>query len=495
MPRSQNGFKALIWPGYGLVCPAKFQHAKHAKMPQKSEKKKVKKVVEATTPPATPETQATPDAPATTKAKKKKYYNMMYSQKLSHLPAAIQGKDDLVTIIADKLKPARYGVIIHDKEEDENGQPKEADIHAMLCFANARYISAIAKAIGDKEQYVQIWDENADNGFAYLIHRTKKAKSEGKHEYDPSEVEANFDYIGYMAQMEAKQTRTENGLTPKEMLDLLYTGAMTKKEVEDRLTGSQYGQYRRQIEDVHAKRLKTMADEWRAEMQAQGRKVTVIWLYGSAGTGKTALAREYAEKVGQPYYISGSSRDPFQNYEGQHTLILDELRPKVIPYQDLLRILDPYGTQVMAPSRYSDKALACDTIIITSPYNPLHYYWNVMDIGKKRGQDTSVQSVDTVDQLIRRLELIIKIDHDSIVALEYDKDTADEETARRSVSKNMNRSECAFTQMSGTKTENPYAKKYGQKDNSEAVSLYKSIIGRQPSDDTSPQETPEKVTS
>lgn len=439
-----------------------------------------------TTTPATPEPELQAIPPATTK--KKKYYNMMYAQKLSHLPAAITGKDDLVTIIEDKLKPERYAVVVHDKEVDKNGQPKEADIHAMLCFKNARYISAIAKAIGDKDQYVQIWNENVDNGFAYLIHKTKKAKAEGKHEYDPSEVAANFDFSALIAQMDAKQARAENGLTPKEMLDLLYMGVISKKEVEARLTGSQYGQYRRQIEDVHAQRLKIMADEWRVEMQAKGRKVTVVWIYGPSGTGKTTLARGYAEKVGQPYYISGSSRDLFQGYEGQHTLIIDELRPKVIHYQDLLRILDPYGTQVMAPSRYSDKALACDTIIITSPYDPLHYYWNEMNIGK-RNQDSSVQSVDTVDQLIRRLSLIIRIERDYIVALEYDKDTADEETARRSVAKNSNRSGEAFRQIPGTKTENIYVKKYGQKDTNEAVSLYKSMMGQEEApENTLPQE-------
>lgn len=135
-------------------------------------------------------------------------------------------------------------------------------------------------------------------------------------------------------------------------------------------------------------------------MAAQGRKVKVIWIYGVSGVGKTRLALAYAEKLGQSYYITGSSRDLFQNYKGEHTLIIDELRPNVIPYQDLLRLTDPFGTQVMAPARYHDRALACDTIIVTSPYDPIKFYFGLR----------SVQSVDSYRQLLRRIELMLQMD-------------------------------------------------------------------------------------
>lgn len=55
--------------------------------------------------------------------------------------------------------------------------------------------------------------------------------------------------------------------------------------------------------------------------------VTIIWLFGQAGTGKTRLARRYAERFGSNYFITGSIRDPFQQYNLEHVVILDELRP------------------------------------------------------------------------------------------------------------------------------------------------------------------------
>lgn len=149
----------------------------------------------------------------------------------------------------------------------------------------------------------------------------------------------------------------------------------------------------------------------------QGKQVTVIWIYGAAGTGKTSLARHYAAQSGQPYYMSGSSRDIFQSYTGEHTIILDELRPKTIEYQDLLRILDPFSIHggVMAPSRYADKVLAADTIIITTPFSPLEFY-------QLQFPDICNQT-DSFAQLARRISLTIQMHQTSIDLMDYDEHT------------------------------------------------------------------------
>ena len=341
--------------------------------------------------------------------------NMMYAQQWSHRPSGIESAKDLANRIETTLHPVRYAVIIHDKETGKDGNPKEPDIHAMLCFKNARFLSAIAKKLGDEAQYIEKWDGDANNGFSYLLHRTKDAKAKGKHQYDPSEVKANFDFSSLMQQIDnkvsLKRYKAQAGVkfSIDELLNALYVGIMSKDEVEKRMTGAQYGRYRRQIEDVWRKHLQILAEEWREEMVAQGRQIKVIWIYGASGVGKTRMARAYAEKLGQSYYMTGSSRDLFQNYKGEHTLIIDELRPNVIPYQDLLRLLDPYGEQVMAPSRYIDKALACDVIIITTPYDPFTFY--IANYINK--------SPDGVDQLMRRITLCVRMTHEHIERIHF----------------------------------------------------------------------------
>lgn len=338
---------------------------------------------------------------------------MMYEQQVKYLPA--QTIDNLVDLIENKLKPKKYAVILHDKDTDDNGTPKEEHIHAMMSFENAHSLASVAKQLGDKPQYIEAWKGNSNNGYAYLIHKTDDAKS--KYQYNPDSVIANFDYKSELQKIALEVTSKKQSTNIKLMLDALLDGTLSKSELESRLTGSQYGRYKNQIENVWAKRLENLAEQFRKEMAEQGKQVNVLWIYGSSGVGKTSLAIEYAKKANQPYYITGSSRDIFQNYTGEHTLIMDELRPNVIPYQDLLRITDPFGNQTMAPSRYHDKALACDLIIITTPYNPQEFYEQIFGNIPSYAR---ISKTDTFEQLLRRLTLIIEMDDYYINAMKFD---------------------------------------------------------------------------
>lgn len=397
--------------------------------------------------------------------------NMMYAQKMDHLPDGIKTKDDLVDLIKNKVKPDRYAVIVHNKETDKDGKIKDADIHAMLCFKNACRITSIAKKLGDKAQYIQIWNGAVNNGFSYLLHRTENAKAEGKYQYSPDDVTANFDFSALMQRLETRdklkqyQVGSDSRYTIDELLNALYLGVMSKETVEKQMTGAMYGRYRRQVEDVWRKRLQILAEEWREEMAAQGRQVKVIWIYGASGVGKTRMARAYAEKLGQSYYITGSSRDLFQGYKGEHTMIIDELRPNAIPYQDLLRIMDPYGEQVMAPSRYVDKALACDVIIVTTPYDPSAFYL----------ANFSHEMPDGVDQLIRRITLCIRMTQEHIERIQL-RETSDVQhgTELEIIPKEI--------------VANPYAGEVHPTENAKCDDLFHEIVGeKNPQSNTPPQ--------
>lgn len=188
---------------------------------------------------------------------------------------------------------------------------------------------------------------------------------------------------------------------------------MTREDVEKQLSGSQYAKHHKKIDDVCAKRMQDVAKQRNAERKAKSEKIKVIWIFGPAGTGKTRFAKEQAAKQDEHYYITGSSRDPFQRYNCEDIIIYDEARPGDIAFSDLLKLLDPYGEDVAAPSRYYDKAICAGTFYITSPYSPLDYYKKLM------GDNWGLQT-DKYEQLLRRLSLVIQITEESIQAVRYD---------------------------------------------------------------------------
>lgn len=335
--------------------------------------------------------------------------NMMYVQQLAYLP--MKTIENLIELAEKKLGAQKYAVILHDKDIDKNGLPEDPHIQMMMSFENARYVKSIAKELGDKPEYLEVWKGDSRNGYAYLIHATTEARH--KHQYSVDEVKANFDYPAMIQKMtqEVKSRETYRDSAKINMiLDLVYSGEMTKDEAAEQLSGQQYAKASKSIDIVFNRHLEVQAEKWREEMIREGKCVKVIWICGNAGTGKTRLAKAYAEKKGQPYYVSGSSRDIFQNYKGEHILILDELRPRNIPYHDLLRILDPFSVQwqTMAPSRYTDKALAVELIIVTSPFDPKNFY--EVEFGGR----TKAKEIDRFEQLERRIALVIKMEQKEI---------------------------------------------------------------------------------
>ena len=68
--------------------------------------------------------------------------------------------------------------------------------------------------------------------------------------------------------------------------------------------------------------------------------------------------------------------------------------------------------QVFAPSRYFDKALTADLIIITTPYNPLQFYYELF--GYKSNM------IDSFGQLNRRITLTINMTDTEIFTATYD---------------------------------------------------------------------------
>ena len=168
-------------------------------------------------------------------------------------------------------------------------------------------------------------------------------------------------------------------------------GKLTYDELEQLIGVSQLARRKKLIDQITELRAEKEHEKWLKNFK--GKSMKVLWLYGVAGVGKTRFA-EYLLR-NKKYAILGSSRDYFQDYNGEHYIILNDLRPRDFNYSDLLRILDPYQHDKAAPSRYHDKKLNAEEIIITTPYSPDDFYKYIF-VDDRR--------VDTVEQLLRRIQ-------------------------------------------------------------------------------------------
>lgn len=337
--------------------------------------------------------------------------NVMFVQQIDYFKTS--NIQSIIKELTDVLKPIRFAGILHDKDIGSDGTAVAPHIHLILQFESARSLNNLAKLTSQPIQCFEQWRGSINNAYSYLVHHT--SSDQDKYQYSPKEVIANFDYLLLLDTIERNVTKRyeiNDTMIIDNLLDLLYTGDITKSEIEQRLTGSQYAKARQKIETVYLKRLETQAELWRQEMIDKNEIVTIIWLFGKAGTGKTRLARQYAEQYDLNYFITGSIRDPFQQYNLEHVIILDELRPHQFDYSDLLKMFDPYNVKAMASSRYFDKPLLANVYIITSPYSPYNFF---LELTKKK----QTSHIDSWGQLMRRLTLVIEISKEYLQFYKY----------------------------------------------------------------------------
>ena len=326
---------------------------------------------------------------------------MMYVQQTSKMPLSI---NDMHYRVSEKIKPEKWAYIVHDKDLDDEGAVIKAHVHLMMHFRNPRSIEAIAKRLSDEPERLESMSKfgSPDSGFAYLVHATEN--SQEKYQYDSDDVTANFDFSKFIKERKEKSRVKNQGSTKarvNQIIDEMYANLITKSEARIKIGnmgGSVLAMYDDKLEKAYTAKLKIEAEKWQDNKIRSHEKKDIYWIFGESGTGKSSLAKKIAYERTNSVFVSGASNDPFQGYEQEEAVILDELRPSVFEYSDLLRMLDPYSFDATTKARYRNTYLTADTIIITSPFNPILFY---------KGYKAS--KTDSVNQLLRRISLVIRM--------------------------------------------------------------------------------------
>lgn len=309
-------------------------------------------------------------------------------------------------VLQSKTCILRYAYIIHDKDtytvddEEKNnlhkaGSLKAAHIHLLLKFHCPQQYNFIAQWFGVSENYVQKVKSEAA-ATAYLIH----ANAPEKYQYSLNEVTANFDISATI-----QKVNTQKNLNV----------------ILDKITKGIICEYNKTLEIDHLllvneSRRINEAFRVRAEhllATQKDRTTECIFITGTSGAGKTTLAKKIAQEKHLAYYISSGSNDILDGYMQQPVLILDDMRPSALGLSDLLKMLDN-NTASSVKSRYKNKVLYCQLIIITTVLDIDTFYTNVFQ-----------NDNEPITQLKRRCGTYIRMDHHSINVSVWDSYTGD----------------------------------------------------------------------
>jgi len=119
-------------------------------------------------------------------------------------------------------------------------------------------------------------------------------------------------------------------------------------------------------------------------------KPTVIWAYGSTGTGKS---KGFYDAFGIDNVFTPKNYKWWEGYDGDEVVLLDDIRGDYCKFHELLTLIDahPYRVECKGGSRQ----LRARFMLITSPYHPASLYQGRTD--------------EDVQQLLRRITRIVLV--------------------------------------------------------------------------------------
>lgn len=279
----------------------------------------------------------------------------------------------------------QWAFIYHDKDN------KKPHYHLMLKFRYPVLDSAIVNHYKINQNQIEMIKGKWTDALRYLTHKN----APNKHQYDESGIVSNFNVSDEIL----------NDYNDKLVNDYIYKFAnneMSFSQLWSLLGTSDKIKYDKQIGIANKVRINNIILKGKREM-------LVYYVYGQSGIGKTTFAKWYAKEIlKKPFFVSGSSNDVLDGYMGQPVMILDDLRDDSFKFHDLLKFLDNH-TSSLVKSRYYNKAIDCEVIIITSTKLLSEMYSNVNNEDKF--------------QLYRRINEVVVIEDDkTITAREIDLD-------------------------------------------------------------------------
>jgi len=151
--------------------------------------------------------------------------------------------------------------------------------------------------------------------------------------------------------------------------------------------------------DIDVLREAYLAEKYRI----QNRALTVTYLFGASGTGKTSgiFKKHPASEICRITDYNGKNGIRFDAYHGQDVLVFEEFNSQ-IPIEAMLNYLDIYP--LMLPARYNDRT-ACYTKVYITSNRPLNEQY--IDVRRYRAE--------TWNAFLRRIHHVFEYHADGTV--------------------------------------------------------------------------------
>lgn len=322
-----------------------------------------------------------------------------------------------------------YG-ILHDQDVryDKNGDPiyrngeRVFDLipkhfHLLIHFSKPVRISTVAAMTGVIESELEKGKVRGryafDSAMAYLVH----ALEPKKHQYDPSDVLNgsynstienenglyNDFYTAHKSEWDRRLVSVEKQRRNLDF-DKIYEDTMLGKYTHEDLIGGPddlyklYVEHKDKLDQARQAFLDRQFIKYNRAVDAGTMKIQTLFVFGKAGHGKTRLAKSVCAGLialsnNQWRVFQTGSEHPFDEYDGEEIILLDDIRANAMNASDWLHLIDPHNNAVTS-ARYHDAKPMPRLLIITTT-TPSHEFFAYT---KGLGSD------EPLDQFLRRIQ-------------------------------------------------------------------------------------------
>ena len=328
-----------------------------------------------------------------------------------------------------------YG-IVHDQDVqyDENGDPvyrqgkrvldlTPTHFHLLIHFSKAVTLNVVSGLTGIIESELERGKTKGRYAFssamAYLIH----ALEPKKHQYSPDDVlngqfnttvkNENGLYDDYYKAHHGEWANRKATVEHKRRnldFDKIYEDVMLGKYTrEDLLGGSDdlyklYVEHKDKLDAARGAYLERKFIQYNRGVDNGNIKIQTLFIFGHAGNGKTRLAKAIAHGLvdnskqssnvdGEWRVFQTGSVHPFDEYDGEEIILLDDIRTNALDASDWLHLIDPHNSGTTS-ARYHDAKPMPRLLIITTT-TPAHEFFSYT---RGLGAD------EPIDQFLRRIQ-------------------------------------------------------------------------------------------